>query len=146
MASQAQPDGAQSRRVSAAESSNLSGHRTAPDEVLAPSYDDDYIAYRSITDWREPYRYYALKSLNSNKSMLTQLKKQNTFIHFCSSNAFIQNSTCVPRRNQTVRSSIYSRYSSHRIHQRQERWQSRTQLGCHSLSRPGPKPSGMCPP
>jgi diacylglycerol kinase (ATP) len=34
----------------------MQGRRTHPDEVLAPSFDEEYLAYRSLTDWREPYR------------------------------------------------------------------------------------------
>ena len=34
----------------------LFGKRRAPDEVLAPSHDEEYITYRKLTDFREPYR------------------------------------------------------------------------------------------
>lgn len=34
----------------------LFGQRKAPDEVLAPSHDEEYITYRKLTDFREPYR------------------------------------------------------------------------------------------
>jgi len=37
-------------------SSIQQGRRTLPNEVLAPSSDEEYLAYRSLTDWREPYR------------------------------------------------------------------------------------------
>lgn len=30
--------------------------RSAPDEVLAPSKDEEYQTYRRLTDFREPYR------------------------------------------------------------------------------------------
>ena len=37
--------------------SSLVGRRTAPDEVLAPSIDENYLKYRNLSDLREPYRY-----------------------------------------------------------------------------------------
>ncbi|KAL4552775.1 hypothetical protein Ndes2526B_g02685 [Nannochloris sp. 'desiccata'] len=44
------------RPVGIVQLSTLQGRRTHPDEVLAPSSDEEYLAYRSLTDWREPYR------------------------------------------------------------------------------------------
>ena len=34
----------------------LAGQRSAPDEVVSPSTDEEYIEYRKLTDYREPYR------------------------------------------------------------------------------------------
>lgn len=34
----------------------LIGKRGAPDEVLAPAREEEYITYRKLTDFREPYR------------------------------------------------------------------------------------------
>ena len=44
------------QRVGIVPLATMQGRRTLPDEVMAPSSDEEYIAYRSMTDWREPYR------------------------------------------------------------------------------------------
>jgi len=39
---------------------NLQGRRSAPDEILGPSADEEeYLEFRKKTDWREPYRFVA---------------------------------------------------------------------------------------